>query len=535
MAVSRKASRSGDHPRGCGEQSPPQWPPLSSPEPSPRVRGADVPVRLRDLVAGTIPAGAGSSLRPPRGAHRRRDHPRGCGEQTLVIDQAQYWAGPSPRVRGAGLQRVRRRPVEGTIPAGAGSSRPRGRARRICRDHPRGCGEQVSYLASWALGQGPSPRVRGAVGAGPPEVPVVGTIPAGAGSSDSRPIPRCRRGDHPRGCGEQREASLASWSSRGPSPRVRGAGEHPPGAHPAAGTIPAGAGSRIVAAGCTSCTRDHPRGCGEQSSPLSTAMLAGGPSPRVRGAGFSAGVPVRRGGTIPAGAGSSRLPRSRCAARRDHPRGCGEQTRRRASPGRWRGPSPRVRGADVGRRRVDGDPGTIPAGAGSSAIGGPPAWGPRDHPRGCGEQLVEVSGSARTLGPSPRVRGAERREALGQLEVGTIPAGAGSRAPSPKRSTWRRDHPRGCGEQAAAATGSRRAAGPSPRVRGAEGRGAGRRRGVGTIPAGAGSSSSGISGSMSHRDHPRGCGEQREAPLLWRWSTGTIPAGAGSRLAELGV
>lgn len=50
---------------------------------------------------------------------------------------------------------------------------------------------------------GPSPRVQGAAGQAGGGGGWVGTIPAGAGSSGSRPgLARWRR-DHPRRCGEQ--------------------------------------------------------------------------------------------------------------------------------------------------------------------------------------------------------------------------------------------------------------------------------------------------------------------------------------------
>ncbi len=93
-------------------------------------------------------------------------------------------------------------------------------------------------------------------------------------------------------------------------------------------------------------------------------------------------------GTISVGAGSRAIVSSKGSPMRDHPRGCGEQDFTGYVLHGRQGPSPRVRGADVGLPALDGGGGTIPAVAGSRGAG---RWGshsPRDHPRGCGEQAM---------------------------------------------------------------------------------------------------------------------------------------------------
>ncbi len=129
-----------------------------------------------------------------------------------------------------------------------------------------------------------------------------GTIPAGAGSSDRRAPGRRRRGDHPRGCGEQRDSRASSTTGRGPSPRVRGAGPWERASHR---------------------RRDHPRGCGEQASSPIWLNTSRGPSPRVRGAGVLPDLVEHQQGTIPAGAGSSPSSKTPPSPSGDHPRGCG--------------------------------------------------------------------------------------------------------------------------------------------------------------------------------------------------------------------
>ncbi len=333
-------------------------------------------------------------------------------------------AGPSPRVRGAGPLPEAPLPPPGTIPAGAGSSRQRPDRHRVRGDHPRGCGEQGRDATAEQLAPGPSPRVRGAVVVILALIGRVGTIPAGAGSRRSPCGRRPWAGDHPRGCGEQPPRSPVRTADRGPSPRVRGAGSAGSSRGATSGTIPAGAGSSPARRPRPGGRRDHPRGCGEQGSWPQSAHAGGGGGPPPRGGGG--------GGTIPAGAGS-RVgdPGTDCVGR-DHPRGCGEQTRRRAVGTPSAGPSPRVRGAVPCLAQLLLEGGTIPAGAGSRTTGSSTTSPTRDHPRGCGEQEDESVYQGGFLGPSPRVRGAESEDADHVRDGGTIPAGAGSRLSVPE-------------------------------------------------------------------------------------------------------
>ncbi len=68
---------------------------------SPHVRGAPIPSSISQLTKGIIPACAGSTASLIRSGNRSRDHPRMCGEHTLLIRQAPELLGSSPHVRGA--------------------------------------------------------------------------------------------------------------------------------------------------------------------------------------------------------------------------------------------------------------------------------------------------------------------------------------------------------------------------------------------------------------------------------------------------
>ena len=260
----------------------------------------------RGVHGGIIPACAGSRSGRPRPARRSWDHPRVCGEQLSWSAKATRRAGSSPRVRGAVNASEESVCAVGIIPACAGSSHRLAGRRPLGRDHPRVCGEQVLPPPRVRVCVGSSPRVRGAGLVLEDYHRVPGIIPACAGSrTDSRWGRRARR-DHPRVCGEQASSAHHPLAPTGSSPRVRGAGEDLRLPGDVEGIIPACAGSSPSRWPRTSPGRDHPRVCGEQVAAAPAAALAWGSSPRVRGAVADALTGFSLDGIIPACAGSSR-------------------------------------------------------------------------------------------------------------------------------------------------------------------------------------------------------------------------------------
>ena len=197
-------------------------------------------------MLGIIPAGAGKSTFAGFWASPRADHPRGCGEKAASIMACRALAGSSPRVRGkvGGSERAGAWP--GIIPAGAGKRLLEPTARRHPRDHPRGCGEKLDVHAHGVLLSGSSPRVRGKDDVVRFEVLVNGIIPAGAGKSRACRSTGPAVGDHPRGCGEKRQAPPPPRRHEGSSPRVRGKVARILRGGKSAGIIPAGAGKRVL-------------------------------------------------------------------------------------------------------------------------------------------------------------------------------------------------------------------------------------------------------------------------------------------------
>ena len=211
-----------------------------------------------------------------------------------------------------------------------------------------------------------------------------------------------------------------------------------------------------------------------------------GQSPRVRGNHDRRGGRGRIVGSIPAGAGKPPRQRGHDHDSRVNPRGCGETmggVPRRLVEG---GQSPRVRGNLVQSGFRDVDVGSIPAGAGKPVRRRRRSAHSRVNPRGCGETIAHSTTSNSCPGQSPRVRGNLDRCVDVRHAARSIPAGAG-KPPWPSRPGVRcRVNPRGCGETDAWLASVSALMGQSPRVRGNPWRSGADRSGGGSIPAGAG-------------------------------------------------
>ena len=171
--------------------------------------------------------------------------------------------GSSPHARGARAGRARQAKQEGIIPACAGSTGVRMKVKHGERDHPRMRGEHAAGAPPGPECWGSSPHARGAQSASHGVAHEQGIIPACAGSTPRRCRARRRRGDHPRMRGEHYAASNASRSLQGSSPHARGARPGEGRQERDVGIIPACAGStRRTCFRCTA-NRDHPRMRGE--------------------------------------------------------------------------------------------------------------------------------------------------------------------------------------------------------------------------------------------------------------------------------
>ena len=151
------------------------------------------------------------------------------------------------------------------------------------------------------------------------------------------------------------------------------------------------------------------------------------------------------------------------------------------------GSSPRMRGAPGLSISKPTTMRIIPADAGSTGPYWGFAFGSEDHPRGCGEHWSPQRRSRWRGGSSPRMRGALVDHLQGPAVVRIIPADAGSTCAGPVRTLSHWDHPRGCGEHFASGGRSTAMTGSSPRMRGAPVPAPAHFRHRGIIPADAGS------------------------------------------------
>ena len=133
---------------------------------------------------------------------------------------------------------------------------------------------------------------------------------------------------------------------------------------PPAGITPAYAGKSSRPCRRKSKIRDHPRVCGEKSSPILDCKSPVGSPPRMRGKGIVPEIQRTGCGITPAYAGK-RCPRDRGAGQnQDYPRVCGEKEIAAGRDVAYWGSPPRVRGKDGCRIDVDFGIGITPACAG---------------------------------------------------------------------------------------------------------------------------------------------------------------------------
>ncbi len=314
-----------DHPRVCGERSVRASASRNAIGSSPRVRGTAFSHAMDVLEIRIIPACAGNGWCCGWHLHHLSDHPRVCGERTLMATGSSKPRGSSPRVRGtadpaAGVPHVNR-----IIPACAGNGDSARKTRSPRADHPRVCGERQFVFHGDSVPFGSSPRVRGTACSGATMEYIRRIIPACAGNGRHGQAQHLRAADHPRVCGERTQGLEGRDQEGGSSPRVRGTAREQKGLTQQQRIIPACAGNGSTRWANTGTPTDHPRVCGERSTESKGGGLKPGSSPRVRGTVIEGGAFNARGRIIPACAGNGPGCRPSCLYVPDHPRVCGER------------------------------------------------------------------------------------------------------------------------------------------------------------------------------------------------------------------
>ena len=188
-----------------------------------------------------------------------------CGEKALrwCLDSSNR--GSPPRVRGKGRQPCYCKSSPGITPACAGKRESSFFRILISEDHPRVCGEKLVAHHSTYRRIGSPPRVRGKESAGDRWRRWLGITPACAGKSYTCQLEVQDGWDHPRVCGEKKLTLEGLFSIVGSPPRVRGKASRPSQYLSAYRITPACAGKSSISRWRRVPAWDHPRVCGEKT------------------------------------------------------------------------------------------------------------------------------------------------------------------------------------------------------------------------------------------------------------------------------
>ena len=227
----------------------------------------------------------------------------------------------------------------------------------------------------------------------------------------------------------------------------------------------------------------------------------------MRGKHRLASVFIRHFGITPACAGKTYTVALSYTSDKDHPRVCGENLIEKVAELLYQGSPPRVRGKRMCCIRQIHCSRITPACAGKTRTDFCTVSAGQDHPRVCGENKFLEEAVSAAKGSPPRVRGKPPVSCSCIMTTRITPACAGKTTQCTEGITVRKDHPRVCGENGTPPIREPALKGSPPRVRGKLRKSVLKRKIVGITPACAGKTTDVALRGWLSGDHPRVCGE----------------------------
>ena len=210
---------------------------------------------------------------------------------------------------------------------------------------------------------------------------------------------------------------------------------------------PAYAGKRHRSLLSCATTPDHSRICGEKDDDRHFGRTDEGSPPHMRGKVLCAALSVNLFRITPAYAGKSLRLLGFPRSSQDHPRICGEKLMNISTPTALQGSPPRMRGKAGIAAGTCRAVRITPAYAGKSLHGKGRGGAAGDHPRICGEKRQKFLHEVNKMGSPPHMRGKDSENRFAENPQGITPAYAGKRLRKSVCGKSARDHPRICGEK----------------------------------------------------------------------------------------
>ena len=174
------------------------------------------------LVVGLIPARAGTTLRRQQHPCFPGAHPRSRGDHLATMQQPVRHGGSSPLARGPRGMGIYGLPLLGLIPARAGTTCYEYLRWRSSRAHPRSRGDHFSKLTHCNFHVGSSPLARGPPPRNHHPQRRAGLIPARAGTTTFTLDGTGGNRAHPRSRGDHIHDLNKRVNALGSSPLARG-------------------------------------------------------------------------------------------------------------------------------------------------------------------------------------------------------------------------------------------------------------------------------------------------------------------------